>query len=84
MLRGVPPAFISRTADVRSHDVVVACATDGGGAMIQELARPTAITRVVHDELGEDRAGLFRGVLLAVGLSVPLWGAVIWGLSKIG
>ena len=52
--------------------------------MIQELARPTAITRVVHDELREDRAGLLRGAILAVGLSAPLWGAVIWGLSKIG
>ena len=52
--------------------------------MIQELARPTAFTRVVHHELREDRAGLLRGALMAVGLSVPLWGAVIWGLSKIG
>jgi hypothetical protein len=52
--------------------------------MFQELARPTAITRVVHDGLQDDRAGLFRGVFVAVGLSVPLWGAVIWGLSKIG
>lgn len=52
--------------------------------MIQELARPTGITCVVHDELWEDRAGLLRGALIAVGLSAPLWGAVIWGLSKIG
>ena len=52
--------------------------------MIQELARPTGITRVVHDELREDRAGLLRGALVAVVLSVPLWGAVIWGLGRIG
>ena len=51
--------------------------------MIQELARPTGI-RVVHDELREDRAGLLRGALLAAVLSVPLWGAVIWGLGKLG
>jgi hypothetical protein len=52
--------------------------------MIQELARPAAIRRLVHDELREDRAGLLRGAIVAAGLSVPLWGAVIWGLSKIG
>lgn len=52
--------------------------------MIQELARPTAITRVVHEELREDRADLLRGAIVAVALSVPLWGAVLWGLSKIG
>jgi hypothetical protein len=51
--------------------------------MIQELARPTGITRVVHDER-EDRAGLVRGALVAVALSVPMWGAVIWGLGKVG
>lgn len=52
--------------------------------MIQELGRPTGITRVVHDELREDRAGLLRGALVAVVLSVPLWGAVIWGVGRIG
>jgi hypothetical protein len=57
---------------------------DWGGAMIQELARPTAMTHVVRDELLEDRAGLFRGLLVAVGLSVPLWGGMIWTLTKIG
>ena len=52
--------------------------------MIQELARPIAMTHIVHDELLEDRAGLFRGLLVAVAVSVPLWGGLIWGLSKIG
>jgi hypothetical protein len=52
--------------------------------MIQELARPTGITRVVHDERREDRAGLLRGALVAVALSVPLWVALIWGLGKVG
>jgi hypothetical protein len=52
--------------------------------MIQELARPTGITRVVRDDLREDRAGLLRGAVLAVVLSVPLWGIVVWGLAKLG
>jgi hypothetical protein len=52
--------------------------------MIQELARPTAMTRIVRDELLEDRAGLIRGLLVAVTVSVPLWGGLIWGLTKLG
>ena len=52
--------------------------------MIQELARPTGITRVVQDELREDPAGLLRGALVAVVLSAPLWGAVFWALGRIG
>lgn len=52
--------------------------------MIQELARPTVITRIDQNELREDRAGLLRGVLMAVALSVPLWGGMILALTKIG
>jgi hypothetical protein len=52
--------------------------------MIQELARPTGITRVVRDDLREDRAGLLRGAVLAVALSAPFWGIVLWGLAKLG
>jgi hypothetical protein len=52
--------------------------------MIQELARPTEMTHIVHDELLEDRAGLFRGLLVAGALSAPLWGGMIWTLTKIG
>jgi hypothetical protein len=51
--------------------------------MIQELA-PTAITHIVEDELLEDRPGLFRGLLMAAALSMPLWGGMIWALTKIG
>jgi hypothetical protein len=52
--------------------------------MIQELELPTGITRVVRDDPREDHAGLLRGALVAVALSVPLWGAVIWGLGRVG
>lgn len=51
--------------------------------MIQELARPTAMTHV-QDELLEDRAGLSRGLLVSVAVSVPLWGGLIWVLTRIG
>jgi hypothetical protein len=52
--------------------------------MIQELARPTAMAHGIEDELLEDRAGLFRGLLVAAAISVPLWVGLIWTLAKIG
>ena len=52
--------------------------------MIQELARPTAMTHGIQDELLEERAGLFRGLLVATAISVPLWVGLIWTLTKIG
>ena len=52
--------------------------------MIQELARPTAMAHGIQDELIEDRAGLFRGLLVAMAVSVPLWVGLIWTLTRIG
>jgi hypothetical protein len=52
--------------------------------MIQELAPPTAMAHRVQDEHLEDPAGLFRGLLVAIVVSVPLWGGLIWTLAKIG
>jgi hypothetical protein len=52
--------------------------------MIQELARPTTMVHRGPDELIEDRAGLFRGLLVAAAVSVPLWAGLIWTLTKIG
>ena len=52
--------------------------------MIQEVARPPALSHRVRDELLEDRAGLFRGLLVATAVSVPLWSGLIWTLTKIG
>jgi hypothetical protein len=52
--------------------------------MIQDLARPTAVAHRVQGEPREDPAGLFRGLLVAIAVSVPLWGGLIWTLTKIG
>ena len=52
--------------------------------MIQELARPAAVAHRVQGELLEDRAGLFRGLLVAIAVSVPLWAGLIWTFTKIG
>ena len=51
--------------------------------MIQELARPTAMAHMAEDER-EDPSAFFRGLLLAVVVSVPVWSALILALAKIG
>jgi hypothetical protein len=52
--------------------------------MIQDLARPTAMAHMAEDELGEDPSAFFRGLLLAVVVSVPVWSALVLALTKIG
>jgi hypothetical protein len=52
--------------------------------VIQELARPTAMAHMVQDEHLEDPSAFFRGLLLAIAASVPVWGALILALTKIG
>jgi hypothetical protein len=52
--------------------------------MIQELARPTAMTHMAEDEYREDSSAFFRGLLLSIVVSVPVWSALILALTKIG
>jgi len=52
--------------------------------MIQELARPTMVAHSIQDEHLEDPAALLHGLLVACAVSVPMWGALIWALSKVG
>jgi hypothetical protein len=51
--------------------------------MIQELARPTTLSHVAEDER-EDPAAFFRGLLLAIIVSVPVWSALVLALTRIG
>ena len=51
--------------------------------MMQDLARPTAMAHMAEDELGEDPSAFFRGLLLAIVVSVPVWSALILALTKI-
>ena len=51
--------------------------------MIQDLARPTAMTHMAQDEHREDPSAFFRGLLLAIVVSVPVWSALILALTKI-
>jgi hypothetical protein len=52
--------------------------------VIQELARPTAMAHMVQHEDLEDPSAFFRGLLLAISVSAPVWGALILALTKIG
>lgn len=50
--------------------------------MIQDLARPTVMAHM--DEYREDPSAFFRGLLLAIVVSLPVWSALILALTKIG
>lgn len=53
-----------------------------GDPMIEELARPAEMTRRIHDDRLDDPFGFFRGVLIAVAMSLSIWGGLIWALTK--
>jgi hypothetical protein len=48
-----------------------------------EFAQPAGVAYLGQDELLEDPSTFFRGLLVAVSLSLPLWGGLFWGLTKI-
>jgi hypothetical protein len=52
--------------------------------MIGDLARPAVTTHPFQDEHLEDPAVFFRGLLVAIAVSVPLWGGLIWTLTRFG
>jgi hypothetical protein len=52
--------------------------------MIQDYARPIAMAYMAEDEHGEDPSAFFRGLLLAIVVSVPIWSALVLVLTKIG
>ena len=50
--------------------------------MIEELALQ-ATTQGNLDGHVADPSALIRGLLVAVGLSVPVWGGLVWSLTKV-
>lgn len=52
--------------------------------MIEELAYAARTTHGTQDGHPDHPASFFRGVLVAVALSLPVWSGLIWGLTKIG
>jgi hypothetical protein len=57
--------------------------TAEGEPMIQDLARPTVTTHPFQDEHLEDPAVFFRGLLVAIAVSVTMWSVLIWAATKI-
>lgn len=53
-----------------------------GDPMIEELARPAEMSYRVHDDSLDDPLAVFRGILIAVAVSLSVWGGLIWALTK--
>jgi hypothetical protein len=53
-----------------------------GDPMIEELAYPAEMMPNEQDLL-EDPSTFFRGALVAVAVSLPVWSGLIWGVAKI-
>ena len=53
-----------------------------GDPMIEELARPAELAHLMNDHL-EDPLAVSRGILIAVALSLSVWGGLIWAVTKV-
>ena len=51
--------------------------------MIEELAYPAEMMPRNEQDLLEDPSTFFRGALVAVAVSLPVWSGLIWGVAKI-
>jgi hypothetical protein len=51
--------------------------------MIQDLARPAVTTHPFQDEHLDDPEVFFRGLLVAITVSVTMWSVLIWAATKI-
>jgi hypothetical protein len=54
-----------------------------GDPMIEELAYAGKLMPRKEQDLLEDPSAFFRGALVAVALSLPVWSGLIWGVAKI-
>jgi hypothetical protein len=57
--------------------------TAEGEPMIQDLAHAVVTTHPFQDEHLEDPAVFFRGLLVAIAVSVTMWSVLIWAATKI-
>ena len=51
--------------------------------MIEELAYAGKFMPRNEQDLLEDPTTFFRGALVAVAMSLPVWSGLIWGVAKI-
>jgi hypothetical protein len=54
-----------------------------GDPMIEELAYAGKVMPRSEQDLLEDPSAFFRGTLVAVAVSLPVWSGLIWGVAKI-
>lgn len=51
--------------------------------MIEELAYAGKLMPRNEQDLLEDPTTFFRGTLVAIAVSLPVWSGLIWGLARI-
>jgi hypothetical protein len=54
-----------------------------GDPMIEEIAYPAEMMPRNQQDLLEDPSTFFRGALVAVAVSLPVWSGLIWGVAKL-
>ena len=54
-----------------------------GDNLIEELAYPTTMMLRDEQDLLDDPLAFFRGALVAIAVSLPVWSGLIWGVAKI-
>ncbi len=51
--------------------------------MIEEIAYPADMMPTNEQDLLEDPSTFFRGALVAIAVSLPVWSGLIWGAAKL-
>lgn len=54
-----------------------------GDSMIEELAYSANMKPRSEQELLDDPSAFFRGALIAIAVSMPVWSGLIWGVAKL-
>ncbi|MDQ4108920.1 MAG: hypothetical protein M3138_08975 [Actinomycetota bacterium] len=52
-------------------------------SMIEEIAYPADMMPTNEQDLLEDPSTFFRGALVAIAVSLPVWSGLIWGAAKL-
>ena len=54
-----------------------------GDSMIEELAYSANMKPRSEQELLDDPSAFFRGALIAIAVSMPVWSGLIWGVATL-
>jgi hypothetical protein len=53
-----------------------------GDPMLEDVAVPAGTSRTLDAGL-DDPSAFFRGLLVAISLSLPIWSGLIWALTRV-